>query len=106
MSLFLAAVILFQMLVGTPLIVTAIAYAASKGKPKTFDREMYWTAFASCFIVGVLLAYFGFRPRSIGTSGLFFEALSFILALGFFGVGMGCAVGIFTYRRQRLPPEH
>jgi hypothetical protein len=41
-----AALLLFTFFVIVPSIAAAIGYAAWKGKPKNFSREMYWTAFA------------------------------------------------------------
>ncbi len=41
-----AAFLVFTFFVIVPSIAAAIGYAAWKGKPKNFDREMYWTAFA------------------------------------------------------------
>lgn len=41
-----------------PSIAVAIAYAAWRGKPKSFDREMYWTVFvATCAVAAVIIVY-------------------------------------------------
>jgi hypothetical protein len=40
--------VLFTFFAVAPSIAAAIGYAAWKGRPKSFDREMYWTVFECC----------------------------------------------------------
>jgi hypothetical protein len=84
-----------------PSIAAAVAYAAWKGKPKNFDREMYWTAFIAIGAVSAFVVMFALRMRAeVGTWQYFFQCASFSLGAILFGMSMGCGVGIFTYRRR------
>ena len=87
---------------GGPSIAAAVAYAAWKGKPKNFDREMYWTAFIGMGAVSAVVIVFALRIRAgVGTWQYLFQCVSFSLGAILFGISMGCGVGIFTYRRRR-----
>jgi hypothetical protein len=96
---FLATFVLLIMSVGIPAIAVAIAYAAWRGKPKTFDREMYWTSFAAALIVSALAFVLAQKLNFNGSAGRILPAISLFLALLLFGVSMGCGIGIFTWRR-------
>ena len=95
--------ILFSFFVMAPSIAAAIGYAAWKGKPKSFDREIYWTAFiATGAVAGVLIVY---ALRIQVDSGTWRHLLQFTcLGLGaiLFGVSLGFGVGIFTRRGDSL----
>jgi hypothetical protein len=83
---------------GIPITAAAIAYAAWKGIPKNFSREMYWTVFVSASAVGGLLTVLAQR---ISLSS-FWEILAHygcgISGLLLFPVGVGCGAAVFTYR--------
>jgi ABC-type Na+ efflux pump permease subunit len=86
---------------GAPSIAAAVGYAAWKGKPKNFDREMYWTAFIAIGAVSAFVIMFALRMRvDVGTWQYLFQCASFSLGAVLFGISMGCGVGIFTYRRR------
>jgi cytochrome bd-type quinol oxidase subunit 1 len=55
------AFIMFTFFVMAPAIGAAVGYSAWKGKPKNFDREMYWTAFV--FTVAVAAFVFVLAQR-------------------------------------------
>ena len=50
-----AGFLLCSFFIVVPSIAAAIGYAAWKGKPSNFDREMYWTAFAAATGVSLFL---------------------------------------------------
>jgi hypothetical protein len=83
----------------SPAIAATIGFAAWKGKPKIWDRSMYWTAFASSMIALLALAFFISRMEAG-----FLELGLFLLAvLLFLGVGGGCFIGILIYARGKGP---
>jgi hypothetical protein len=101
--------ILFAFFVLAPSIAAAIGYAAWKGWPKSFDREMYWTVFVASGAVAGLVIVYALRIRPVGGAWLHLVQLT-CLGLGalLFGVALGFGVGIFTRRRNSLtqgPPE-
>ena len=53
-----AGFLIFTFFVAVPSIAAVIGYAAWKGKPKNFNREMYWTAFAAAIIASLFLMGF------------------------------------------------
>jgi hypothetical protein len=59
-----AVLFLFTFFVLGPAIAAGIAYAAWKGKPKNFDREMYWTAFAAAILASGFLMVFAQRMQA------------------------------------------
>jgi hypothetical protein len=97
---------LLTIFVGIPAIVVVIAIAASKGKPRNFDREMYWTSFAAAGILSGVGAYFTTKIRADGVGEYLFSVACTMLVLALFGVSMGCIVGIFTYRPQQLQDKN
>jgi hypothetical protein len=52
---------LFVFFVLAPCVAATIGYAAWKGKPKSFDREMYWTTFVSTAAVAGLIIVYALR---------------------------------------------
>ena len=86
---------------GAPSIAAAVAYAAWKGKPKNFGREMYWTAFVAIGAVSAVVILFAQRMRAnVGTWQFLVQCVTFTLGAILFGISMGCGLGIFTYRRR------
>lgn len=97
--------IVFSFFVLAPSIAAAIAYAAWKGWPKTFDREMYWTAFVASGAVTALVNAYAMRIRAVGETWLHIVQLACLgLCALLFGVAFGFGVGIFT-RRRNPPPS-
>jgi len=93
--------ILFTFFVIAPTIAATIAYAAWKGKPKGFDRDMYWTAFVStAAVAGFILVY---AQRNGGTWPRAVQLACLVLGALLFGVALGFGVGIFARRRSSLP---
>jgi hypothetical protein len=101
--------LLFTLFVVVPSIAAAIGYAAWKGKPKNFSREMYWTAFAAAGVASLFLIVCAQRMHAdVRTWQYLLQIACFGLGALLFGVAGGCMVGIFTYRRSPLtqdPPE-
>lgn|SRR5579863_2970348 len=104
-----SGLLLFTFFVVIPLIVAAIGYAAWRGKPNNFSREMYWTSFASAGAAStVLLVYAQRMQADVRAWQYLLQIVCFDLGALLFGVAGGCMVGIFTYRRDPLkrdPPE-
>jgi hypothetical protein len=95
--------LLFTLFVVIPLIAAAIGYAAWKGKPKRFDREMYWMSFiASGAVGGFLMVYAQRMQTDVRTWQYLLQLACFGFGALLFGVSVDCAVGIFTYRRSSL----
>ena len=101
--------LLFVLFVVAPSISAAIGYAAWKGKLKNFDREMYWTAFVALGGVSGFLLVFAQRMHAdVRTWQYLLQLTCFGLGALLFGVAMGCAVAIFTFRRRspsQKPPD-
>ena len=94
-----AGLLILTFFVFVPSIAAAIGYAAWKGKPKNFDREMYWTAFAAAMIVSAFLMIFAQRMHAdVRTWQYIVQVACFTLGTVLFGVAAGCVVGVFTYR--------
>ena len=94
----LMSYVFLVMLAIMPFIAGAVAYAAWKGLPKNFSKEMYWTVFVVAEVAGALLILEAQRI-SLNNSWLLLAHY----ACGFsgllvFAVGMGCGAAVFTYR--------
>ncbi len=101
-----AGLFLLTFFVAVPLIAATIGYAAWKGKPKDFTREMYWTAFAAAGAVSFfLMAYAQRMHADVRTWQYPVQIAFFGLGALLFGVAGGCAVGIFIYRRRPGPQD-
>jgi integral membrane sensor domain MASE1 len=95
-----AGLLILTFFVFVPSIAAAIGYAAWKGKPENFNREMYWTAFAAAIIASVFLMVFAQRMQAdVRTWQYLLQVACFGFGALLFGVAGGCLVGIFTYRR-------
>jgi hypothetical protein len=93
-----AALLLFAFFVVVPVIAAAIGYAAWKGKPKNFSREMYWTAFASAIVASGFLMLFAQRMQAdVRTWQYIVQVTCLGVGALLLGVAGGCLVGIFTY---------
>ena len=95
-----AGFLIFTFFVAVPSIAAVIGYAAWKGKPKNFNREMYWTAFAAAIVASLFLMEFAQRMQAdVRTWRYLVQIACFDAGALLFGVAGGCLVGIFTYRR-------
>jgi len=84
-------------------IAAAIGYAAWRGKPKRFDREMYWTAFVSAGALAALIIVYSMRMQAdIKPTRHILGLMGLGLGGVVFGVALGCCVGVFTYRRNSV----
>jgi hypothetical protein len=98
-----AGLLLLTFFAVVPLIAAAIGYAAWKGKPKNFSREMYWTAFAAAGAASLFLMVYAQRMHAdVRTWQYLLQIACFGLGALLFAVAGGCLVGIFTYRRNPL----
>ena len=99
-----AAVFFLAFFVAVPAVAVVIGRAAWLGKPKNWDRSMYWTAFvASVAASGFLTVYAQRMHAEVGTWRYPVQMALFVLDLLLFGVAGGCMAGIFTYGRGKGP---
>ena len=95
---------LFVFGVMVPLIAAAIGYAAWRGKPTNFSREMY---FAVSVVVGGISLFLLLQATRMRGGFLTWAHLlqlsCFGLAAVLMGVAGGCMVGVVTYRRTSQP---
>jgi uncharacterized membrane protein len=97
-------ILVLAFFVVVPAIAAAIGYAAWMGRPKNWDRAMYWTAFATSIIAsGFLMAYAVGIRADVRTWHYVVQIALFGLGVLLFGVAGGCMVGVFTYRRGKGP---
>jgi len=97
---------LLAFFVVVPFIAAVIGYAAWKGKPRNFGRDMYWTAFvAAVAAAGFLFVYSQRMNADVRTSRYLVEVALFSLGVVLSGVAGGCLIGIFTYRRGSSSQE-
>jgi drug/metabolite transporter (DMT)-like permease len=80
-------------------IAVVIAILASKGVPKTFDREMYRTCFAASGIGAVMVILVAQRVARAEVTWRIIPTLLFDLGLFLFGIAMGCGVGVFVFKK-------
>lgn len=76
----------------------AIAYFAFKGRPKTFDRWMYWTCFCAFMISGGVLFGIGEKLVEPRYNNAYMQPICVFSALFLFGLALGCGLAIFTFR--------
>jgi len=101
-----AGLFLLTFFVIVPLIAATIGYAAWKGKPTNFNREMYWTGFVAAAIASLFLMVLAQRMHvDVRTSLYLLQLACFGLGALLFGVAAGCMVGIFTHRRGARPQD-
>jgi uncharacterized membrane protein len=94
-------VLLFAFLVMVPSIAAAIGYAAWNGIPRSFSREMYFTAFVLIGGVSTFLLVYAIRMNAdIRTWEYLWQVACFGIATLLFGVASGCMIGVFAYRRS------
>jgi hypothetical protein len=109
MAMILGGLVLFLgFFVFLPVLTILIGYAAWKGKPETWDRSMYWTAFGFSVIGSSFALVFAQRMNAdVRTWQYFIQLALFLLGSLLFGVAGGCMVGVFAYRRgdKRRPSE-
>jgi hypothetical protein len=95
------AVLLFAFLVMVPSIAAAIGYAAWSGIPRSFSREMYFTAFVLIGGVSCFLLMYAIRMNAdIRTWEYLWQVACFGIGTLLFGVAGGCMIGVFAYRRS------
>lgn len=95
-----AGLLIFTFFVVVPSVAAVIGYAAWKGKPKNFSREMYWTVFAAAVAASLFLMVSAQRMQAdIRTWQYLVQCACFGAGALLCGVAGGCLVGIFTYRR-------
>jgi len=101
-----AGMYLFAFFVVVPSITASIGYAAWKGKPKNFSRELYWTVFVSVVVAsGFVFLYAGKMHAGIGTWQYVLQLACFGFGILLFGIAGGCLIGIFVYRRGSFPKD-
>jgi NhaP-type Na+/H+ or K+/H+ antiporter len=89
-----------------PLVVAGIAYAAWRGKPRSWDRSMFFTAFASAGAVSAFLITYAIKMQAdVRTSQYAIQVAFFVLGLLLFAIAGGCAVGIFLTKRGSTPKD-
>src|SRR5215469_1750973 len=88
-----AGLLIFTFFIVVPSIAAAIGYAAWKGKPKNFDRQMYWTAFAAATGVSLFLMVFAHRMQAdVRTWQYLAQVACFGLGVLLFGVAGVCMI--------------
>ena len=98
------AVLFFAFFVVAPFIAFLIDRAAWAGKPKNWDRAMYWTAFVVSIFSSAFLMVFAQRMHvDLRSWQHAAEVALFLLGVLLFGVAGGFFVGIFFYGRGKGP---
>lgn len=98
------AIFLVGFFVVVPAVAVAIGRAAWVGKPKNWDRSMYWTGFvASGVASGFLLVYAQGMQADVRTWRYLMQMVFFGLGVLLFGLAAGCVVGIFAYGHAAGP---
>jgi hypothetical protein len=96
--------VVFAFFVMAPTVAAVTGYRASRGKPKNFNRETYWTAFVAIGAVAVIVIRYAVRMET--GDDLPWNLLRLVgLLLGalLFGVSLGFGAGIFTRKSDSLP---
>jgi uncharacterized membrane protein len=93
--------LLLTLFVGTPTVAATIGYAASKGRPKTFNRDTFVLGFlATVMVSGILIVYAQRIHADVRTWQYVLQLACFELGVLLLGVAGGCALGIFTHRSK------
>jgi len=99
-----AVFVVLAFFVMAPSVAAVIGYRASRGEPKSFNREMYWTAFVAIGAVAAIVMRYAVRMETkddIAWNLLRLTAL--LLGALLFGVSLGFGAGIFTRKSNSLP---
>jgi hypothetical protein len=97
--------ILELMFFGVMSLAVLIAILASRGLPKRFDRDMYWTCFAASGIAASLL-FLAIRRMNVATVGTqLLERILLGVLLFLLGVSLGCGAGVVTFRKAKPNAE-
>jgi hypothetical protein len=101
--------LLLSIFMGVPAIAGGIGYAALKGRPKSFAPKNYLLGFIACGLIsGVLIVYTQRMQADVRTWLYLWQIVCGSIGLLFFGIAIGCGIGIFacTFRSLvRKPPE-
>lgn|SRR5690242_14471202 len=86
--------------IGFLLLVPAIVISAFalKGRPKSFDRSMYWTCFCALGISGGIIFGAGQRLESTQSDHWLLQGACQYGGLLLMGAGFGCGLSIFLFR--------
>src|SRR5216683_8017585 len=84
-----------------PVLAIAIAYAAWRGKPQSFDSERYAMVCVACGVASVLLFVCAKRINAdVRETQYFFQLACMLLSALLFGAFMGCG-GVLILRSWR-----
>ena len=84
-----AGLLIFTFFVVVPSIAAVIGYAAWKGKPKNFSREMYWTVFAAAVATSLFLMVFAQRMQADVEHGSIWSSVLALARVHFFLESLG-----------------
>jgi hypothetical protein len=87
-----------------PSIAGGIAYAAWRGIPRNFNREMWIAAFFVTMIVGGTLLVTAQRMDPFGLWQRILQEICGYSGLLLLVISLGCGISIFTHR-QTAPPR-
>lgn len=91
---------LLALLVIPPLVGAVIGYAAWKGKPTDFGRDMYWMcSVIACLATVSIGVYLQRMDADMRTSRYPLQLVLFGLDVLCAGIAFGCLIGAFAYRR-------
>jgi hypothetical protein len=100
------AIYLFMFFLIVPLVIAGIAYAAWRGKPRSWGRSMFFTAFASAGAVSAFLMTYAIKMQAdVRTWQYAIQVALFVLGLLLFDIAGGCGVAIFFTKRGSLPKD-
>lgn len=84
-----------------PIVTAGVAYAAWRGKPRSWDRSMFFTAFASAGAVSAFLITYAIKMQAdVRTWQYAMQVALFVLGLLLFAIAGGCGLGIFLTNRR------
>jgi hypothetical protein len=94
--------VLFAYFVLAPLVTVWVVLEAAKGRPKSFDRDMYWTVFVAAGAASGLI--FVYVQRHANTLPGVVAYVGLVVSALLFGASGGFAIGAFVRKRDTLPP--